>query len=473
MKIGIKSFGLYVPYHRIERKTVGQFYQSGGGKGEKAVAYYDEDSITMAVAAAENCLSGTDTASLGACYFASTSSPYSEKQAASLVASALDVKENLRASDFAGSLRAGGNALLSALDFAAQGGDALVAVADCPTSLAASANELMYGDGAAAFLVGSEDLIAELIGSYSISHDFADTWRLADEGIPRTFDAKYAMEYGYIPFVTKSIKGVLNKYNLTAEQITKVVLDATNERKIAAIAETVGFAPEQFQAPLLAEFGYAASAYAPMLLTSALEQSQAGDLILYVSYGEGSDALLFCSTAEGKPGKGRGLAHYATYKNNTLRYDKYLRWKNMLELDPPRRPTPRRVSLVDYYRNSKKNLGGYGSICTDCGTPIFPAGRVCPKCHAIDHMEPYSFRGRVAKVATFTFDALTFSPDPPNLDAVVDFEGGGRMFAALVDVDPKSVAIGMQVELSFRVVRDAEGVRVYAWKVVPCHSVVD
>lgn len=466
MTVGIKDFGLYVPYNRLEKKTVGQFYQTRGGNGAKAVSYYDEDSITMAMAAATNCLSGKDTSSLGACYFASTSSPYAEKQAASLVVSALDIREDLRAADFAGTLRAGSNALLSAFDFAEKG-DVLVAVADCPSSLAASSEEATFGDGAAAFRIGSENLIAEFMGSYSVSRDFGDTWRLADEKMPRTFDARYALEYGYIPYVTESIKGILNKYGLTAKQITKVVLDASSERKAASIAKACGFTPEQFQAPLLNDFGYTGTAYAPMMLASALEQSQPGDLILYVSYGEGSDALLFRTTAISKPGKGRGLEYFRTFKNSALSYDKYLRWREMMDFDPGRRPAPRRVSVVDYYRKRKKNLGLYGSICKDCGTPVYPSTRICVECHSVDHAEPYSFRGRLAKIATFTFDAVTYSPDPPNLVAVVDFEGGGRIFASLVDVDPKSVAVGMQVELTFRIVRNAEGVRTYAWKVVP------
>jgi uncharacterized OB-fold protein len=179
------------------------------------------------------------------------------------------------------------------------------------------------------------------------------------------------------------------------------------------------------------------------------------------------DALLFRTVAHGKAGKGRGTEHFRAFQNSELSYEKYLRWKELTEPEPPRRPTPRRVSVVDYYRKSKKNLGCYGSICKDCGTPIFPPARICAECHSLDHMEPYSFRGRSAKIATFTFDSLTYSPDPPGGIAVVDFEGGGRMFYGMVDVDPKDVAVGMSVELCFRIARNAEGVRVYAWKVTP------
>jgi uncharacterized OB-fold protein len=324
------------------------------------------------------------------------------------------------------------------------------------------------GDGAAAFRVGSENLIAEFVGSYSVSRDFADTWKLSTENKSRSFDKRYATEYGYVPFSVESIRGLLKKHKLEAGEISKVVLDADNPRRTAAVAKTFGFQPEQIQAPLFPDFGYSGAAYAPTLLISALEQSKPGDKILYVSYGEGSDALLFTAVAGGKAGKDRGVSYFKEYKNAALGYDKYLRWKGMMEFDPPKRPSPRRISVIDYYRKREKNLGCYGSVCQDCGTPIFPPARVCPECHSIDHMEPYSFRPRVARIATFTFDMLTFAPDLPSLVAVVDFEGGGRMFTSLVDVDPESVTVGMTVEMSFRIVRDAEGVRAYAWKAVPC-----
>lgn len=42
---GILSYGAYVPYYRLTRKAI------GGGRGERAVASYDEDAVSMAVEA--------------------------------------------------------------------------------------------------------------------------------------------------------------------------------------------------------------------------------------------------------------------------------------------------------------------------------------------------------------------------------------------------------------------------------------
>jgi hydroxymethylglutaryl-CoA synthase len=80
--IGIKSFGAYIPWHRLDRQ---QFLKAWGGfaiPGERSVAYYDEDSVTMAVEASMNCLKDFDTQKVDGLYFATTSAPYKEKQSA-------------------------------------------------------------------------------------------------------------------------------------------------------------------------------------------------------------------------------------------------------------------------------------------------------------------------------------------------------------------------------------------------------
>src|ERR1041384_3682193 len=99
-EIGITSFGAYVPMLRLPLGTIaGGGRKRGSGGGEKAVAYFDEDSITMGVAAATDCLRGIDRDSVDGLLFASTSSPYKEKQAAALIAKALDLRRDLFAAD--------------------------------------------------------------------------------------------------------------------------------------------------------------------------------------------------------------------------------------------------------------------------------------------------------------------------------------------------------------------------------------
>ncbi len=67
-------------------------------------------------------------------------------------------------------------------------------------------------------------------------------------------------------------------------------------------------------------------------------------------------------------------------------------------------------------------------------------------------------------IVTFTIDRLSYSPSPPIVFAVVDFDGGGRLPIELTDVDPGEVAIGGRIELTFRRLFTADGIANYFWK---------
>ena len=119
------------------------------------------------------------------------------------------------------------------------------------------------------------------------------------------------------------------------------------------------------------------------------------------------------------------------------------------------------------FRSEKWKFGFIGSRCTACGTPQLPPQRVCVHCSARDEMEPYPFADRRAKVATFTLDRLAFSLNPPTVNVVVDYEGGGRFLCEMTDCEPEKVAIGDEVEMTFRRMYTAGGVHNYFWKVRP------
>jgi uncharacterized OB-fold protein len=205
-------------------------------------------------------------------------------------------------------------------------------------------------------------------------------------------------------------------------------------------------------------------------MQTALDIAEAGpqDKILFINYGEGSDAIVFQVTdAILKLSPRRGVRGHINTKKSEMTYGKYLIWKEMIETEPLRRPPLVRPSLPDRYRNQKKILGFYGSKCTECGTPQFPASRVCIHCKAIDKYEEYRFYGKKGIIATYTVDYLAATPDPPTIMAVVDYEGGGRFVCLMTDCDPDKVRVGMEVELSFRKLFTQDGLVTYFWKAIP------
>ncbi|HHW73686.1 MAG TPA: hydroxymethylglutaryl-CoA synthase family protein, partial [Firmicutes bacterium] len=197
--IGIISYAGYIPRYRLDRMTV---YSAMGwlnpalianAAGEKAVANFDEDAVTMAAAAGKRCLDGFNPSALGALYFATTTAPYRERQCANIVAGALCAPEEIRCADFGGGLKAGSSALLAALDFCKANSEqpALVCAADCRLSKMGSLQEMVFGDGAGAILVGNEKPLALFKGAYSLSCDFVDQLRGADTVYNRQWEDRW------------------------------------------------------------------------------------------------------------------------------------------------------------------------------------------------------------------------------------------------------------------------------------------
>jgi 3-hydroxy-3-methylglutaryl CoA synthase len=55
---GIVSYGAYIPFHRLQRAAIGAALETKADKGERAIASYNEDTVTMAVEAARAAVAG-------------------------------------------------------------------------------------------------------------------------------------------------------------------------------------------------------------------------------------------------------------------------------------------------------------------------------------------------------------------------------------------------------------------------------
>ena len=164
MTYGILAFGAYVPRLRLQRKAIADAHGwfnaalKGQGKGERAIANWDEDAVTMAVEAARDCLTGQDASRIEAVQMASTTFPFLDRLNSGVVAEALNLGQDIGASDAGQTQRAATSALMSAL----RGGPStlLVAAEKRPVK-AASPMEMTAGDGAAALLVGEGRPVAQ------------------------------------------------------------------------------------------------------------------------------------------------------------------------------------------------------------------------------------------------------------------------------------------------------------------------
>lgn len=477
--VGITSYGAYVPLYRLDRmvifNAIGWAAPAAPQPGEKAVANYDEDSLSMAVNAAIDCLNGFDRERVDGLYLATTTAPYKERHSSGIIAAALDLRSDIRTADFTDSLRAGTIALNAAID-AVKAGSAksiMLAAADCRLGAGAGYAEQTFGDGAAAFLFGDEGVIASLEGSYTISADLVDVWRADGDVFIRSWEDRFIRDEGYMKFIPEAASKLLAKCNLSPTDFAKVAFYGPDVRTHGRIARRLGFAPEQVQDPLLTTIGNTGVASSLMMLVAALEDAKPGDKLLIISYGNGSDALYFQVTEEIEKARDRrGIKRNLASKRPLLSYEKYGRFRDLLSLEAGGAwGAARAISMSALWREHRGVLALVGSKCKRCGTPQYPSQRVCanPECKAIDEMEPYRFSDKLARLFTYTGDNLAFSPDPPAVYGMVEFDGGGRARFDVTDCVLEELKVDMPVEMSFRRLNRnvAQGVCNHWWKVMP------
>lgn len=470
---GIVSYGAYIPYYRLSRAEIARAWGNAIAPGERAVANYDEDSLTMAVAASRECTRGISPASIGGLYFASTTAPYKEKQCAATIATILGLPTEAITMDFSGSLRCGSNALKAAFD-GVMGGTAqniLVCVADCRLGYPAGQNEMSFGDGAAALLIGNNGVIAEISKFYSQYDEIQDIWRTDRDTFVRSAEDRFAMEEGYSRVVIKGISSALKNEQMVPKDFSKVALYSPNTRQLRNVAQKLGFDEKsQIHDMLHAGVGDTGSAMSLMNLISAMEQASPQQNLLMASYGNGCDVCLLKTTdALGDAKNRRGIKLYLDSKSLISNYSKYLRWRELMQTQPPARPPLeiRQPSPSAQWREAQWELRLTGTRCQHCGTPQYPPQRVCIACQTKDQMSPYTFFDKPAKVFSFSHDYVMQTTDPPVTVTVVDFEGGGRIMCDMTDRDPDAVKVGMPLEMSFRRLYYVGGIYNYWWKCQP------
>lgn len=484
--VGLSAWGAYAPRLRLQRKSVTTANAwiapnlGGKGKGERAMANWDEDSLTMAVEAARDALGPSDDRThVDSVFFASSTAPFQDRLNAGIVSEALALERSASSADITGSQRAGLTALSQALSSVKAGAakHALVVAGEHRRARAASAAELDYGDGGAAFVVSAGDTVADFLGHGAVTADFVDHFRGLDAEFDYSWEERWIRDEGIIKLVPPAIKDALAAAGVAAAEVKHFCFPSTFAGMAANVAKAVGIPADAVRDNLAAVMGEAGSAHGLVMLAHALEQAKAGDVIVVAQFGQGAEALVFRATekvATQRPA--RGVTGSLADRKEETNYLKFLFFNRLVEWDKGMRAEKdNKTALTTLYRNSDMILGLVGGRCTETGVVQFPRTRisVSPNKSTVDTQEPYRFAERKAKILTWSADFLTFAMAPPNHYGMVDFEGGGRIFMDITDVEPGDVDSGLPVKMVFRIKEDDErrGFRRYFWKATPDRSV--
>jgi hydroxymethylglutaryl-CoA synthase len=487
---GLVGYAAYIPYYRLERSRIAGVLGSGGGRGTRSVAAYDEDTTSMAVAAGRAALAGLTGAGgppgaagplsreyVRQLFLATTIPAYADKTNATAVHAALRLPAEVLAVDMAGAVRSGVGALVTAAQSPVP---TMALLADIRTGLPGSADERDGGDGAAAFIFGRDTagdasgaslpVLAEIIGQGCATAEFLDRWRTPGAAASRVWEERFG-EQVYGPLAEAALADALKEAGLTAGQVDHLIVAGLPARAVSRSVRAAGVPAEAVVDNRIASIGNAGTAQPGILLADVLDRAGPDETVLLMVLADGVTALALHTTkALASHRQPQPVAAQIAAGSSALEYATFLSWRGFLDREPPRRPDPDPVAAPPAQRRAAWKFGLVAVRCTRCGTRSLPPDRVCQQCHAVDEMVPEPLADVPATVTTYTVDRLAYTPSPPMLMVVLDFDGGGRMRCQLTDAGEDEARIGLRVEMTFRRMVTAAGVHNYFWKARPIRS---
>ena len=478
--VGITAYGGYVPRRRLPRSVIveanGWFNSAlkGYSKGERSMCNWDEDALTMAVEASRDCLDQSRPDDIKAIYLASTTLPFTDRQNSGILGTALNLGQNMMTMDITSSQRAATSGLINALNVAkGMGGSALFATGEHRRSQTANNNELMYGDGGAALLLGNDDVVAEYLGAGQIAVDFVDHYRGQNADFDYNWEERWIRDEGFMKIVPDAVQAALDNTGLAAGDIDHFVMPGTIRNISAMVGKRCGINTEAARDNLHGVMGEAGTSHSLVMLVDCLQDAKPGQTIMVIGWGQGCDALIFRTTDKLPTMTNRkGIKGHLAHRKEETNYNKFLAFNGLVQQDGGlRSETDKQTALTTLYRNKEMVIGFVGGKCEQCGTVQFPKSRICvnPNCGAINTQEDHRMAETGATIQSWTADNLTYAPDPPHHFGMVNFSEGGRMMADFTDVDEGGVAVGDEFRMVFRIkaADEKRGFNKYFWKAAP------
>lgn len=454
----IIRIGSCLPRLRLERRAMAQAMGwlvpgAGAGRGTRTLAFWDEDSVTLAVAAAQEALGGD---SAGSLTFATTTPPFAEPQNAALIRAALRLPALCLTQDATGTPRATLLALQGALEGTAP---ALIAAADRPVAQAGSTAESRMGDGGAAVLTGPDEGLFAYLGGASFSAPFLHRTRASGAETALDWEERWQREAGYQAQVPPAIAAALDRAGVAAGAVDHLILPCPIPGTAAAIARLSGLTKATLAGDLAERTGDTGAAHPLLMLAAAMPRIAPGQIVVLAQFGQGATALVLKAGAGVTDHPGLPALDHGIPENNYL---KLLAFQERLDWD---RGLRGRFIVQEAqstaYRNAEALLGFVARREAETGLIRFPPRHDVPG-------EDWPLADLGGTVATATADRLAYSRHPPNCYGLVDLQGGGRLMMDFTDPGAADLAPGDPVRFVFRVkdIDETSGYRRYFWKAV-------
>ncbi len=307
--VGIVGYGTQIPRYRIKVEEIAKVwgadapaFKKGLNLNEKSVPAPDEDCATLSVNAARNAIrmAGINPQEIGAVYVGSESHPYAVKPTGAIVSEALGACPYVHTADLEFACKAGTEGMFIALNLVETGVVSYALGIGSDTSQGAPGDALEYSAaaGAAAFVMGAKNLIAELVDTHCYMTDTPDFWRREHAYYPE-HGGRFTGEPAYAKHINGAVNAMLEKANMKPEDFDYIIFHQPNGKFPVQAAKKLGFKEPQYKYGLLTPtLGNTYSGSSPLGLAATLDEAKPGKSILLVSYGSGagSDAFIFRTT---------------------------------------------------------------------------------------------------------------------------------------------------------------------------------
>ena len=346
--VGIVGYGSYLPRYRIKVDSIAKEWgadpetiKRGLQLYEKTVPGLDEDTITISVEAARNALKRAEInpKEIGAVYIGSESHPYAVKPSGTILIDALGIGPDVHVASYEFACKAGSEAMYVAYSLVKAGEMKYALGIGADTSQGAPGDALEYSAsaGGAAFIMGKENVIAEILFTHSYTSDTPDFWRREHEFYPR-HAARFTGEPAYFKHVVNAGNALLKKAKMKPEDFKYAVFHMPNGKFPQMAGKQLGFTREQLEVGWIVPWmGNTYSGSSPTGLAAILDVAEPGDKIFMVSFGSGagSDGFIFQVTDKIKDVQDKAVKLREMLENGKiyLDYGQYAKFRGKIILN--------------------------------------------------------------------------------------------------------------------------------------------